>query len=360
MKIGISLLNLRPGKVGGIETYMRKLVEHVPALAGDDEVIFFVHRDNEHVLTPQVNRRVLNCSQRTMDIFRALEAFTPWRARVAERLFADSGMDVMLYPQQSIFPKKSEIPSLLVVADVQYLLSPQYYSLFDRAFRKRAYIPSLSSCSHIASISQFSADHLTELCGIVPEKIDVMHLGYDPIDTSAVPEKPPVDFPYFYYPAASYPHKGHAQLFRTFARLKQAGDVTQKLVLSGGQNEFWGKLKRIIKEEGLQDDVIHLGYVSYDEVKALYAGADAVLFPTEFEGFGIPVLEAVQLKKKVICSQLPVFKELGVPDEWQIDYVDSAQLLAALRREGPTRLTREPQNWQETAAQTLQILRGLS
>jgi len=360
MKIGISLLNLRPGAVGGIETYMRKLVEHVPALADNDEVVFFVHRDNEHILSPEVNRRVLNCSQRTMDIFRALEAFTPWRAHEAERLIVVSGVDVMLYTQQSIFPKITQVPSLLLVADVQYLLSPEYYSRFDLAFRKKIYIPSLSHCSRIASISQFTADHLVALCGIASEKIEVIHLGYDPIDISGLPAVPPVDFPYLYYPAVSYPHKGHAQLFKTFARLTRSGQLTQKLVLSGGRNEYWKILDKIIQDEAIQDNVVHLGYVSYDEVKALYTGADAVLFPTEFEGFGIPVLEAAQLQKKVICSQLPVFDELGVPKEWQIDYADPAQLLTALRKENFTILERRPQIWKETVEHTLQLLRDLA
>jgi glycosyltransferase involved in cell wall biosynthesis len=90
---------------------------------------------------------------------------------------------------------------------------------------------------------------------------------------------------------------------------------------------------------------------------ALYAGADAILFPSEFEGFGLPVLEAVPFRKKIICSSLPVFDELGVPREWQIDYLDPDQLRAALLQSGPTELLRKPISWQEAIRQTITLLR---
>ena len=104
MKIGISLLNLRPGKVGGIETYIRKVVEWASRVADGDEVVFFVHRDNRDVVPDSEKAVVVDCSQRAIDFFRTLEAFTPWRARSIERLIETSGVDAMFYTQQTIFP----------------------------------------------------------------------------------------------------------------------------------------------------------------------------------------------------------------------------------------------------------------
>jgi glycosyltransferase involved in cell wall biosynthesis len=358
MRIGVSLLNFKPGSVGGIETYIRKVIEHAPLLATKDEVVFFVHRANRDVVPEGLETVVVNWSQRRVDIARILEACTFWRAHSIERLIANSGVDVMLYTQQSMFPMYCPVPSVLLVADVQYLFSPRYYSWMDLRFRKSVYLRSLKCCSKIISISSFTAGHLSERCGVPAEKIEVVHLGFDPpgvcaADTTLIPE-----FPYLYYPAATHRHKGHAQLFRTFARLKRDGQISQKLLLSGGRNDYWRSLEQVIAQEEMQAEILHLGHVTYSQVMALYQGADAVVFPTEFEGFGIPVLEAALLHKKIICSTLPVFDELGVPRQWQIDYSVPEQLLNALQQEGPTRLLKEPISWKESVQQNMDVLRS--
>ena len=160
MRIGVSLLSFRPGKVGGIETYIRKVVEHAPLLAGNDEIVFFVTRANRQVVADDLDVVVVDYPQPVLNAFRILEAFTPWRARSVERQIIASGVDVMLYTQQTMFPKQSIVPSVLLVADVQYLISPQYYSWFDRQFRKKTYLPSMIACSKISAISEFTAGHL--------------------------------------------------------------------------------------------------------------------------------------------------------------------------------------------------------
>jgi glycosyltransferase involved in cell wall biosynthesis len=357
MRIGISLLNFRQGAVGGIETYIRKLIEHAPSLAGTDEVIFFTHLDNQNVVPDSACKIVVKHPQRVIDLFRILESCTPWRARSIERLITHANVDVMLYTQQSMFPLHSTIPSALLVADVQYLFSPQYYSWLDLRFRKSIYLASLQQCTKIIAISGVTANHLTEHCHVSADKIEIIHLGYDPKESPVESSVTTPDFPYLYYPAVTYPHKGHAQLIRTFAQLKRSGKMEQKLIFSGIQSSYWRILKKMIQSEGLADDIIHLGYVPYTQVQALYKGADAVLFPTEFEGFGIPVLEAVQFQKRIICSELPIFDELGVPHKWQIDYSDPLQLLKALQQEGPTTLTKEPIRWRESIARNMNLLR---
>jgi glycosyltransferase involved in cell wall biosynthesis len=357
MRIGISLLNFKPGAVGGIETYIRKMIEFSGGLAGKDQIVFLVHRAGRKVVPPGVDVVELDWSQPRVDLERILEAVTPWRAHSVERLIRQSGIDVLLYTQQSMFPKRSPVPSVLLVADVQYLFSPQYYSRFDLWFRKKIYIRSLALCSKIISISSVTAGHLSQYCGVAPSKIEVIHHGYNSAfaaegDRSILP-----DGPYLYYPAVTYPHKGHAVLFKSFAALKRTGQISHRLVLSGAPNNHWRILKDLIRKEGMEKDILHFGYVTYGQVRTLYDGADAVLFPSEFEGFGIPVLEAAHLKKKLICSTLPIFDELGVPPEWQIDYRDPAQLLRALKQDGPTRLLKESISWEESIRRNLDVLR---
>lgn len=357
MRIGISLLNFMPGKIGGIETYIRKVIELAPGVAGKDDIVFFVHRGLRAVVPPEAAVVELPWEQRQVDVARFLEAFTPWRARTAESLIVNSGVDVMLFTQQSMFPLHCPVPSVLLVADVQYLISPHYYSWLDLRFRKRSYIGSMHACTKMIAISAVTATHLHEICRVPSEKIEVIHLGFDRVLTKKESVAGLPEGPYLYYPAAMHRHKGHLQLLRTFSKLKRSGCIKQKLLLSGSRGARWDEMEQIIRDEGMQDEIIHLGFVSYGQVETLYAGADAVLFPTEFEGFGIPLLEAVTRQKKIICSTLPIFDELGLPSEWQIDFSRPDQLLAALMRSGPTRLTRDPISWEESIRLELDVLR---
>jgi glycosyltransferase involved in cell wall biosynthesis len=168
-----------------------------------------------------------------------------------------------------------------------------------------------------------------------------------------------VEGPYLYYPAATWPHKAHATLFRAYAALRRGGMLAERLVLTGQRTPLWEKVLRPLAVDlGISQDVVHLGFVPFDEVRRLYAGAAAVLFPTTFEGFGLPVLEAVQAGRKVVTSRLAVFDEIGVPRAAQADFDRPDEVMAALAQTGPTRLLREPETWAQAARRTLEALRS--
>ena len=107
----------------------------------------------------------------------------------------------------------------------------------------------------------------------------------------------------------------------------------------------------------LDEIVRHVGYVSYERVRRLYRGADCVVFPTAFEGFGLPVMEAVESGKKILVSPLEVFDEIGVPKRFQIDFSDPEQLHRGLREPGATVLENPPWTWDESATATMAVLR---
>jgi glycosyltransferase involved in cell wall biosynthesis len=131
-----------------------------------------------------------------------------------------------------------------------------------------------------------------------------------------------------------------------------------QLILSGIQTSHWRTLSRQIRRLNLDQTVRHVGYVPYDRVRQLYRGADCVVFPSSFEGFGLPVLEAVEAGKKILVSQLEIFSEIGVPRRFQIDFADPGQLYRALQEPGPTVLERHPWTWDESAAATMAALRS--
>jgi glycosyltransferase involved in cell wall biosynthesis len=357
MRIAMSLLALRPGQVGGAETYVRALVEWMPAAAAGDELVLVVDRDVDRALpAPGWRKVVAPLSAREVVARRVLEAYTPWRSSGLERLVDGLAADAILFPQQSIFPARTRTPAVLTVVDVQYLFHPEHFGLFDRTFRPRVYPRSLAAARHVVAISEFTRGTLVATCGVPPEKVTTVPLGFTPRDVSGVaPHREGA--PYLYYPAASFPHKGHEELFQALAALRRRGTLRQRLVLTGARTAHWRPLERLARSLGVEDVIRHRGFVSRDEVDALYAGAEAVVFPSRFEGFGLPVLEAARFGRRIVTSRLPVFDEIGVPRESQIDFTDADALEAALALPGPTTLTVRPLTWKGTAERTVEVMR---
>ena len=361
MKLALSLLNFRPGRIGGAETYLRRLLQHLPTAAGDDRLVAIMDRDVAAVLaTPGFERVVVPVAGSRIVRWRALEAITAWRARAAERIFDEVGADATLFPQQSIFPLGVRCPAVLTVIDLQHVVHPENFSFPDRLFRAAIYPRSLARADRVIAISDFTRRMLVERSEETAARIVVVPFGIDDLrDDEATSGRAPSDLarPYLYYPAATYPHKNHATLLRTFAALRRDG-LAERLVFTGQQTREWSRLRRLVRDLRLEGDVAHLGFVSAERLGTVYAGAEAVVIPSLFEGFGLPVFEAVARGKKVVVSRLPVFDEIGVPGRFQADFAIPDEVLAALRQDGPTILEKAPPSWKETATRTIEVLRG--
>jgi glycosyltransferase involved in cell wall biosynthesis len=264
----------------------------------------------------------------------------------------------MLFPQQSLFPRQPPCPAVLTVFDLYHLQSANALPLAERIFRRGIYGYSLKRADRLIAISECTRQALISSAGIASERVVAVPLGFDAAPTAEPLAPPRIAGRYVYYPAATWPAKNHAVLFETLAHVRRSAEWgDRQLVLSGIQTRLWPQLRRLVAQLGLDDIVRHLGYVPAAEVQALYAGAEAVLFPSRFEGFGLPVLEAAALGKKVIVSQLDVFRELGVPERFRIDFTQPEQLLRALAEPGPTVLEKSPVTWDECTIRTLDVLR---
>ncbi len=363
MKLALSLLSLRAGRVGGAEMYVRKLLAELPGVAAlGESLVAIMDRDLAATLeTPGWERALVDRSARGVVAERVLEAFTPFRALGAERVFRDVGADVFLFPQQSVFPKRAPGKAVVTAVDVQHLYHPENIPRFERLYRRAIYPYSLRCADHVIAISEFTRRTLIERCGVPPERVTAIPLGYEARAASDVAPTALVRGPYLYYPAATFAHKNHSELIRSYAVLRRRGDLDAKLVFTGMQTARWKSLARLALALGVADDVVHLGFLPYPEVRRVYAGAEAVLFPSRYEGFGIPVVEAAaEFRKKVIASDIPVFHEIGVPREWRIDFADPEQLASALARRGPTVLEKPPATWTECARGTLDVIRRVA
>jgi glycosyltransferase involved in cell wall biosynthesis len=355
----LSLLSFRPGRVGGAETYLRELVANLPRVAHGDRLTAVLHPEAAAALpTPGMDRVVVERGDARLVATRMLEAFTPARALSLERVFASLKADAVLFPQQSVFPRCAPVRAVLTVHDLLHLAHPEALSAFDRVFRAGIYGRSLRRAARVIAISGFTARELVSRCGVEPQRIEVVRQGVRP-----PPPIPPAAWdgaggPYLYYPAASWPHKEHATLFRSFAALRRAGKLGAKLVLTGERTAHWPGLSRLARELGVAGEVVHLGFIPAGQVDSVYAGARALVFPSRHEGFGLPVLEAARLGVPMVTSRLEVFEEVGVPERRRIDFRDPEALHRALVEGGPAALTRAPALWEEVARCTIAVLRA--
>jgi len=357
MKIVISLLNFRPGRIGGTETYLRRLIPRLSEAAGQHELMLLVDRQPDiDNLFPGIARSVVDMGTARILVERGLEAVTPYRCRAVEKTLDRIRPDVVFFPQQSIFPKNVTPPCVLVVHDLHHIYLPQNLSPLQRLVRNRSYASSIYRAERIIAISQVTKDTVVEHFGVDPDRVSVVPHGVEPAARDLIPGDPEVTGPYLYYPAASLPHKNHAVLFESVAQLKRKGRFDYELVLSGIQTRYWKTLRRQIRRLGLEQTVRHLGFISYERVQRLFRGAECILFPTTFEGFGLPVVEAFEARKKIVVSRLNIFCELGVPDRFQIDFGDPDQLDAAIRLPGIVNLRHQPWTWQQAAGATLNLL----
>ncbi len=194
--------------------------------------------------------------------------------------------DAVHYPLTIRIPPV-EVPSAITLHDVQHLDLPQLFSRGERAFRSLAYHRSARSARVVVVPSGFVRDRAVELLGLTPRKIRVIHHGIDherfsPDDCEREP--------FLLYPARPWPHKNHARLYEAFALLRLERPEL-RLVLTGGGHS--GETP---------DGVEALGNVALDELVSLYRRAAALVFPSLYEGFGLPPLEAMACGCPVACS----------------------------------------------------------
>lgn len=228
-----------------------------------------------------------------------------------------------------------DVPHVASVLDALPLDKPHLFSPVELQGRREIYTH-MQSASKLVTISAYARLRLIHHTNIDESRIEVAYLGADihpdaesqPINAAIVPAQP-----YIFYPANDWPHKRHELLFQTMTHIWQTRpDVN--LVLTGGRKQ--NRLPELRQRYVMTSErVIDRGYVSDTELKTLYQGAEAMLFTSEHEGFGMPVVEAMQNQCPVICAPLTAIPEIAGDAALYVDADDPAAWAKAFLEELP-------------------------
>jgi glycosyltransferase involved in cell wall biosynthesis len=311
--VGISILTLVPGEFGGSETYARGLLA---ALARVGELDYRVlqppaARGVDGGLPSEVAKEYLDA--RTVPRRLLAMSLATARPRALRRRLEDAAL--VHYPFTLRIPTVRQ-PSATTLLDLQHLDLPALFSRQERAFRGVAWHRSVRGADRVIVISEFVRDRAVALLGLDPERIRVIHLGLDhDVYRPGSEERER----FLLYPAKSWPHKNHARLYEAFALLRR-DEPELRLVLTGGGHDA-----------NLPDGVEYAGLVSTAELASLYRRAAAMVFPSLYEGFGQPPLEAMACGCPVACSNVASLPEVVGDAARLFDPHDPRAIAAAVR-----------------------------
>lgn len=316
-KVGINLLWMVPGVVGGSETYLTRLLSGLADMPREFDYTIFA--------LPQF-------AQAHPDLAQGFEvAYAPvtgqWKSfRVAGEntwLAAQCRLKKinLVHHGGGTVPFLSPSRPVLTIHDLQYLYYPEYFSRSKLAFLRKMVPRSAEAARLILTPSEFTRRTVIERLNIDPSVVVVVPHGISPRDAShsAEPIAPRygIEGPFFLYPAATYPHKNHLVLVEAFARLLKMRDDAY-LVFTGAKAWMEWRIAKNMAERienethklGIADRVLQLGYIPANDLDALYREAAAMTFPSRFEGFGAPVMEAMARSCPVIAADATALPEV--------------------------------------------------
>jgi glycosyltransferase involved in cell wall biosynthesis len=233
----------------------------------------------------------------------------PWAASRA-------GVDVIHAPAYTA-PLTGRIPTVLTIHDVSYALHPEWYPYRRDALRRAFYKRSARAAARIVTVSEFSAGEIGKAYGIPLDHITVAPQGVSHAFLPKAPgveiDSPPgVQATFLLHVGDLHERRNLGVVVRALIELRRAGQLRDPitLVLAGIDRGLGGELRRLATAASWPDLVVCLGAVREECLIALYRGAAALVYPSRYEGFGLPVLEAMACATPVIASRAASLPEV--------------------------------------------------
>ncbi len=297
LRIGVNALFLIPGGVGGTEIYLRHLLAAIARQPRTHEYVIFTNRETTDLVPdhPQFRevRTGVRAESRPARIL--YEQFRlPFRVR-------EQKIDVLFNAGQTA-PLPIAAPNCTFIFDMQHRRHPEFFKTADLLATRLLLQASQSWSRTIATISEASRQDLHRIYRLPLDRITAAEPGID--DDIVNLRRAPTDEPFILYVSTLHPHKNHKTLLDAFTRFR-AKHPEYRMVFAGMHGFHHEAVQQRIQRLNLEDAVTITGWIAREDILDLYRRARIAVFPSRFEGFGIPVLEAMTAGIPLVTSNVP-------------------------------------------------------
>lgn len=331
MKIGIDARAARWYRGTGIGTYTYELIYNINLIDKINRYLLFLPDENISDLNPGDNIDIKLISEDKKDNF--------WNEIEIPNILTDTGIDVYLVPQNGIgLPNDKTCPFVITLHDIipykmPETVGPQYLDIYRREIPN--IIPKTDS---IITVSEYSKNDIAECFNYPKDKIFVTHLAaediYYPQNKTLcreyIKKQYNIQEDFILYVGGFSPRKNIKGLIQAFSLIKPHMSNNCKLIILGKKGRSYYDYRDLAYALGLKDDVIFPGYIPVDELPIFYNCAKLLCYPSFYEGFGLPPLEAMACGTPVIASNTTSIPEILEDDAIYIDPYNIDDIAAKL------------------------------
>jgi glycosyltransferase involved in cell wall biosynthesis len=363
MRIGIDISTLTESP-DGVSCYLLNLVEHLSLIDGENSYFLYTNRKT-NLRVPRVNIKNNNFVLRQSNNSHRLI----WMQCQLPFLLKKDRIDVLHSPCYNI-PLVSGVPSIVTVHDTTSSLFPEQFVLKHRVIYSTLVPLSAKKASRIIAVSENTKQDIIRLFKIPENKIVAIHEGVNKTfyprkndEVDRLKRRYNIEGNYVLFVGTLQPRKNLVYCIKAFNLLKSNRNIEYKLVIAGKKGWFYNNIFRTVRQLNLVSHVVFLGQVPEEDLPLLYSGAGLFIFPSLYEGFGLPPLEAMAC---VIASDTSCFPEILDKSAVLVDPHNVRQLadeMSKILLDGQLRekmtamgFERVKQfNWEKTARETLKV-----
>jgi len=303
MRIGINARLLGKKITEGVGRYTHEVIKSLSHLYPNDEIILFVDQKDIDVSEygPNVSYHNLIIQPRHPILWYI------WFEHLIPRALHKDSIDVFFSPEGMI-SLKSSVPTIMTVHDIVFERHPQYVQKSHVRFHKKNSTKYHHRADQIVTVSKFTKEEILDIYDINPNKITVIPNGrsteFYPLNDdqiSAFRQDQANNYEYILYVGSLHPRKNIDRLIQAFEQFKITIDSPIKLVLAGRLAWYSKAIEKQLAQSKIKKDIIHLDYF-HGDLNALINSAVALIYPALYEGFGLPILEAMSAGTPVITS----------------------------------------------------------
>ena len=320
---------LGAGQFGGVEQVLIGIAAGLSKLDdGDEEYLFLVHSGRDEWLRPYLrgpSRLLASRSGRVSRLSRAVARGLAERVptigprfsvRPSDGTVERAGVDLVHFPIQDAFI--TDVPSIYQPHDLQHLHFPEFFSHWERERRERIYRTHCERAELVVAMTSWGKRDLIDHYGLDDDKVCVVPWGSvlweypQPSQRDLEELRRRLSLPdrFLLYPAQTWAHKNHEMLLEALALIRDREGIAIPLICPGRRGRHFERIERRARERGLAETTRFPGFVSPLELRGLYVLATALVFPSRFEGWGLPICEAFSARLPVASSSATSLPDL--------------------------------------------------